>query len=216
MRRPLTILLTLVTIILLTVSALASETGSYLPTEQATVVYIIDCSCSMDSQWQSFVDEYGNQTEGYRMHRAITEISPSIQRLPEGHWFDVVSTDHSGYAYFGELTESTSENRTAAAGHIHTLHGGGETGLAPAVTWALSENAYEDVFDYFIVTGGVPTCCVEDSSAYWEEVADRIRGANERNARIHMIIIWPDPEDPVLDFAEAITAETGGTLTVVE
>jgi len=31
-----------------------------------------------------------------------------------------------------------------------------------------------------------------------------------------MIVIWPDPEDPVLDFAESIASESGGTLTVVE
>jgi len=208
--------LILLTCALTCTTAVASLYGEHIPTEQAAVVYIIDCSCSMDSGWSTYIGPDGQEVEGYRMSRAIAEMTSSVDKLPPVYWFDVVSTDHPGYALFGELTESTDENKGAATGHIHTLHGGGETGLAPATEWALSAYEYHDVFDYYIVTGGVPTCCIEDSYAYWEEVADRIRGANERNARIHVIVIWPDPEDPILDFAETITAETGGTLTVLE
>jgi len=189
--------------------------GEELPTEVTTIVYVIDCSCSMDSGWQSYVDEDGNQVSGYRMDRAKSEVCPSILQLPETFWFDVVSTDIAGYALFGHLAEASGENKSAACSHVQGLSGGGETGLAPAAAWALSTYEYHDVFDYVIVTGGVPSCCVEDSATYWEDALNQLRGANERNARIHVVVITPDPEDHVLTFAEAITQETGGTLTVL-
>lgn len=189
--------------------------GEELPTEIATIVYIIDCSCSMDSGWQTWMNEDGNQLSGYRMDRAKSEICPSIGRLREDLRFDIVSTDVDGYAYFGQLVPATNEHKASACAFVEELTGGGETGLGPAVAWALEADRYHEALNYVIATGGVPTCCIDDSRRYWQDVLDRVREANHRSARIHLLVITPDPEDHVLEFAEAITAETSGTLTVL-
>ena len=35
--------------------------GEGFPDDPSFLVYIIDCSCSMDTGWQTFIDEYGNR-----------------------------------------------------------------------------------------------------------------------------------------------------------
>ena len=143
---------------------LASIYGEEIPMETAMIVYVIDCSCSMDSQWQTFIDENGNSVSGYRMDRAKSEVIGSVNELDAEFRFDVVSFVRCQQAAFGRLEEGSAEHKRQAAGWIGTLSGGGNLGVGPAVAWALQNPAYAEVMEYIVVTGGRPTC-IPDGAA---------------------------------------------------
>ena len=85
--------------------------------------------------------------------------------------------------------------------------------MGPATVWALTNPGYENVMNYILLTGGVPTC-IADTDAHWQTHIAMIRDANTKGAAIHLRLFSPDEE--LLAFAEAVVAETGGTLKVLE
>ena len=199
--------------VLVGAAVVAGTYGSALPTDVATIVYIIDCSCSMDSGWSTYTSPDGQQMSGYRIHRAISELSWGIGDLGEGTSFDVLATDRCPYATFGGLKAANEENKAQAIESISGLTGGGTTGIGPAVAWALLNPAYQEVMTYAVISGGLPRC-IEDTWAYWQTNQALIRAANTKGAAIHVILIAPDYVDGSIDFDEALAGETGGTLTI--
>jgi hypothetical protein len=191
--------------------------GEELPTEIATLVYIIDTSCSMDSAWQTFTDEYGNSVSGYRMDRAKSEVIISLNQMDESNRFDVVVFQSEGVtALFEEMRQADEENTSQAVGWIGELSAKGatETGVGPAVAWALENPAYAEVMDYVLVTGGAPAC-TDNPGEHLEEQLRMIREANGKSAVIHVALITPNCIE-ANTFAEALVEETGGTLTILE
>lgn len=191
--------------------------GEELAAEYAHVVYIIDVSCSMDSQWQTFTDEYGNNASGYRMDRAKAEVIGSIFELDETNRFDVVAYLSDGVeGNFLETKEATPEHKEQAVSWVRTLSAKGatETGMGPAVAWALENPGYSDVMDYILVTGGAPVC-IEDPAAHLQAQMVLIQEANGKGAAVHVVLVTPNCEE-AYDFGEAVVAETGGRLVILE
>jgi hypothetical protein len=191
--------------------------GEEIPVENATIVYIIDTSCSMDSQWQTFVDEFGNNASGYRMDRAKSEVIGSINALDEEYRFDVVAYLSDGVeSNFKTLEQATSENKDQAVTWIRALSAKGatETGMGPAVAWALQHPGYKEVKDYVIVTGGAPVC-IEDPEAHLKAQMMLISDANSKGAVVHVALVTPNCKEAHA-FGEAVVKETGGQLIIIE
>ena len=190
--------------------------GEDIPVEEASIVYTIDVSCSMDSGWSTFVDEYGNNAAGYRIDRAKSAVNGAINELVETDRFDVVATlAPPSCARFGELVQATPDNKAQALEWVGSLSGGRCTGIGPCVAWALQNPGYEEVMEYFLLTGGRPRC-IDDAWAYWETHKAMLLKANRKGARIDVILITPDYDDGSRAFGEDVTRESGGTLTTLE
>jgi len=179
------------------------------------IVYIIDCSCSMDSGWSSYTGPDGEEHEGYRIDRAKSEVTWGLGDLEEKTVFDILTTDRCPYATFGSLKSATEQNKARAIESIAGLTGGGTTGIGPAVAWALLNPAYEEAMHYIVLTGGLPRC-IRDTQAYWDTHSALIRAANTKGAVIHVILIHPDYIDGSIEFGEALTGDTGGDLTIAD
>jgi hypothetical protein len=191
--------------------------GEEFPTEYEYVVYIIDTSCSMDSQWQTFVDENGNTVSGYRMDRAKSEVIASIIEMDEEYRFDVVAYLSGGVdANFRSLEQATSENKEQAVEWIRALSAKGatETGMGPAVAWAVQHPGYKEAKDYVLVTGGAPVC-IEDPEAHLQAQMRMISEANSKGAIVHVALVSPSCKEAYA-FGEAVVKESGGKLIVVE
>ncbi len=199
-------------------SQAAALYGEELPTEVATIVYVIDCSCSMDSGWSSFVGVNGQQMSGYRMDRAKAEVIASITDLDEDYRIDVVASVEGGSALYAELAPADDRTREDATGWIGGLAAAGSTGTGPAVAWALQNPGYGDAMHFVVITDGAPDCLSGDEACIDPlDTADWIDELNERGARIDVVLLGPDEEDddPWV-FGETVTGDSGGTLTVVD
>lgn len=191
--------------------------GEELPVETAEIVYIIDQSCSMHSQYQTFINENGQQVSGYRMDRAKSEVISSINQLSSNFKFDVVSYDCSKRICFNVMTQATEGNKITGSGWVSGLSATGATGTGPACAYALGNPGYSTCMTYVLVTDGAPNCL--DSAGYgWASSSQHrtmIAGANAKGATIHVILISPDYAD-MINFGTGVAADNGpGQLTIV-
>jgi hypothetical protein len=189
--------------------------GEELPTEIATIVYVIDSSCSMDSQWQTFTDEYGNNASGYRIDRAKSEVIAAINELSDDFMFDVLEFTCTWSLCFGGLEDADEGNKEFARDFVNSLklNPKGATATGPCVAWALQH--YESRV-FILVTDGDPNVLKSGSGRVdWQTHALMIREANTEGATIHVIAISPTSEQ-MIEFNRTVTAQNGpGQVWVV-
>lgn len=179
------------------------------PAETRHIVYIIDASCSMSSQWQTYVDENGNLVTGNRMDRAKSEVIASINALPATFKFDIVKFVCGQSACFSELREATEGNKLAAASWVGSLMPSGATGTGPAVAWALNLPGYDECKTYLVVTDGAPNCMGSSGGyASWQTHLSTITGANGKGATIHGVNISPSTAAQI-SFVQGIASQNG-------
>jgi len=202
---------------LFTSSEAAALYGEELPVEEASIVYIIDYSCSMGSEYQTYTNENGNSVDGYRMGRAKAEVAVRILDLDEYFATDLVVFDSVVTAANGELMPADDETAEETIGWLDSLSAAGSVDAAAAVAWALLNPAYETVDRFVVITDGAPRCYDDGTCDDPLEYADLIDEANTRGARIDVVLVAPDPEDdsPWI-FGETVTGDSDGLLTVVD
>lgn len=156
--------------------------GEESPAKDASIVYIIDISCSMDSQWQTAV---GTTT---RLEAAARAIARSLDRLDEGHRFDIVAfaspedpSDAPVLPLWNGLTSATAEAKTAATAFLASLHPSGASPVGPSVAWSVSNPAYEDAGHYVVLTDGSPNCT--DSGWGWADWRKHLSMASTAHGR---------------------------------
>lgn len=190
--------------------------GGEFPVESAFIVYVLDASCSMASDWQTFVGPDGNLQSGYRMDRAKAELIISINGLSENFKFDIVVFQCGHWAWRSELVEATPANKTAAAAFINSQNEGDATGTGPACAWANVNGAYEQCVSYILITDGAPNCT--DSGwgyAPWPDHVAMTTSSNMKGATWNVILISPDWTD-MIQFGEQLAAQNGpGTVRIV-
>lgn len=188
--------------------------GEELPAEIATIVYIIDCSCSMDSQWQTFFDENGNNASGYRMDRAKSEVITSIRKLDENINFDVIEFTCRWSTCFMGPQEATRDNKETAIAFVRgfKLDPKGATATGSCVAWALKN--YPDA-TFILVTDGDPNVLESGSGRVeWRTHLEMIRDANSSEATIHVLAVSPTSKE-MNHFNESVAAENGPGRVVV-
>lgn len=202
----------------LLISFQAAAYGEEIPVEEASMVYIIDHSCSMDSQYQTFTDENGNSVSGYRMIRAKGAVLDRIDDLGEDFRIDVVVHAVGQTAAYGELVHAHDQTADELAEWLDALPAEGESTPAEAVAWALQNPGYGEVMHFVVVTDGAANCdpggeFCDDPMAY----AELIDEVNQRGARIDVVLVGPgeDDDDPWV-FGETVTGDSDGTLTIVD
>jgi len=178
------------------------------------LVYVIDYSCSMHSQWQSFTGTNGQQTLGYRMDRARSEAARMIEGMGEETRFDVVAHACTWRTCFEQPVHATQANKEAAIAWIEELEVAGTTATGPALAWALE--TYEcDTF--VLITDSAPNTLKSGSEVVdWKTHAGIIAEANKRGATIHVLVVAPTNEERV-NFARVVAAQNGpGRVWVVD
>ncbi len=189
--------------------------GEEIPVETAEIVYIIDRSCSMQSGYQTFINENGQQVSGYRMDRAKSEVISSVNALSSNFKFDIVAFDCAKSYCFGTTMDATEGNKISGAGWTAGLSPTGATGTGPTCAWALGN--YGDCRTFVLVTDGGPNCMDSSgwSSGSWQQHAAMISGANGDGDVIHVILISPSYAD-MISFGQAVSSQNGpGQLTIV-
>lgn len=188
--------------------------GENFSNEEATVVYVVDSSCSMDSQWQTFIDENGNNASGYRMDRAKSEVIASIRKLRENINFDVIEFTCRWSTCFMGPQEATSNNKETAIAFVRSfkLDPKGATATGPCVAWALRN--YPDA-TFILVTDGDPNVLESGSGRVgWRTHLEMIRDANSSGATIHVLAVSPTSKE-MNHFNESVAAENGPGRVVV-
>lgn len=169
----------------------------------------------MDSGYSTFMTRSGDQISGYRLDRAKDELQYWLGRMSDEQRFDLVVTDQVPFACFGELQQATGSVMDGALEFLGNIAGGGEAGLGPAVEWALLNEGYGEAKAYFLISGG-PPITVDDTEAYWRETWLTINEANNKGAVFNVMLISPDESSGVIQFAELLVEQTGGSLVILE
>ncbi len=206
----------LLALLLLPAFAATASAGEELPVEAAPIVFVIDVSCSMGWDSQSYTALDGATRTGTRMDRAKAEVTRSILAVPPGTPFDIVTWIGGPWAWADELVPATTQNKLEAVAFVNSLQPTGATGTGPATAWALMNSAYASVMSYTLITDGAPNCLDSGYSwSDWQVHAGIIGDANTKGATVNpVILIEPDYID-MQSFGTGVASQNGGQLTVV-
>ena len=129
--------------------------GEPLVSENSTLCYVVDVSCSMGWDTKTYVDEEGNTKWGNRLTRAKCELRKSISSLPKNFKFNIVDYSCTLRKWSSILKEANEPNKLAATGYVNSLYPNGGTGTGPAVVLALQD---KEVKKIVLLTDGAPGC----------------------------------------------------------
>jgi hypothetical protein len=175
--------------------------GEEISTENDTIVYVIDISCSMISSTDPFVGADGQTHTGNRLDRAKAETIRSIMALSESFKFNVVSYDCITNTWSSELKKASEANKAAASAWVNALKVAGGTGTGPAVVLGLN---FGDVMAVAVLTDGEPNCGVD-----MEGHRQMIRVQNDQGARIDVFGI--QATGIYRSFCRSVASENSGT-----
>lgn len=150
--------------------------GEPIPTENSTIYYVIDCSCSMDWDSRSYVDDAGNRRNGYRIDRAKSELRKAVRSLPRTFRFNMLSYGCSVQTFRGGMVEANDANKAAALGWVNSRQANDATMTGPATAHALRQDRANK--SVVLLTDGEPNCGANGDSGHRQA----IRSANTQNA----------------------------------
>lgn len=185
--------------------------GSPIPSENLTLCYVVDISCSMGIHVSQYIDENGNlvpapgQRNKNRLDRAKAELIRSVRALPRSFKFNIVAYGCSIQTFTGSaaLVKAEQHNKTAAVNWIQGLMINGGTGTGFAVALALSNKELRSVI---LLTDGAPGCFGHDGMALHKRI---INNANTQGAIITVFGI--QATGSYRQFCMDVAADNGGS-----
>lgn len=180
--------------------------GEPIPSENSTIFYVIDESCSMGWDNRSYVDDEGNTRSGNRMARAKSELRKSVRALPRSFKFNIIAYGCSIKRHRGAMVEATPNNKNAAVGWINGLNPNDGTMTGPATAAALADKNNMSVV---LLTDGSPNCGASGTSGH----RNVINAANTQNAVITVFGIGATGS--LRSFCQQVASDNGGTYVDV-
>ena len=151
--------------------------GEPIPSENNTIAFVIDRSCSMAIS-NNWINDDGTIVYGKRIDRAKVELKKCISSLPKTFKFNIFAYDCTIYRWRPKLTRATMQNKMSAFAwsDAHVFASGG-TGTGPAVVTALQDR---DTRSIILLTDGAPGCGGSSVQSHrW-----MIKTGNTQNAKI--------------------------------
>jgi hypothetical protein len=189
--------------------------GEEIDSENDTIFYVIDTSCSMGWDPASYTTADGGNAYGPRIDRAKAELVRSITGLSDNFRFNIINFDCGMGRWRNDMVAATDANKQSAIGWVMSLQPGGATGTGPATAAALSDHDNKMVV---LLTDGAPNCGVPDpNSGFWDSADDGgpsahrrvIRDANTQGAVINVFGIAASGSYRA--FCQGVASDAGGS-----
>ena len=175
--------------------------GEEIDSENDTIYYVLDISCSMGWDSQSYTTMDGQTRRGPRIDRAKAELGRSISGLGDNFKFNIIAFDCGTRQWQRQMVEATSGNKQAAIGWTMGLRPTGATGTGPATALALGERSNMAVV---LLTDGAPNCGANGSSGHRRMISS----ANSQGATINVFGIAASGSYRA--FCQAVASDSGG------
>ncbi|MCW8137714.1 MAG: hypothetical protein KIT58_02300 [Planctomycetota bacterium] len=153
--------------------------GEEITSENDTIFYVIDISCSMDWDNRSYTTLEGTTRNGPRMDRAKVELIRSILGLSRNFKFNMIAFDCGTRRWRSTMQEANDANKQAAVAWVNALQPVGATGTGPATALALGD---KDNMSVVLLTDGAPNCGANTMDGHRQI----IRTANTQRAVINV------------------------------
>lgn len=180
--------------------------GEPIPSENSTIFYVIDASCSMGWDNRSYVDENGNRRTGNRMQRAKSELRRSVAALPRTFSFNIIAYGCSIQRFRGAMVEANAQNKAAAIGWVNGRNPNDGTMTGPATAAALQDRNNMSVV---LLTDGAPNCGASGMNGH----RSLIRNSNTQNAVITVFGIGASGS--LRNFCQQVAADNAGSYVDV-
>ncbi len=178
--------------------------GEEIDTTNNTIFYVIDISCSMDWDNQSYTTLDGRRANGPRIDRAKAELQRSISGLPQNFKFNIVAFSCSTRTWQRQMQEATDANKQSAMGWVRGLQPTDATGTGPGTCLALADRNNMTVV---LLTDGAPNCGTYEQT----EASHRnmIRNGNSQHATINVFGIAA--YGSYRAFCQNVASDSGGS-----
>jgi hypothetical protein len=179
--------------------------GEEIPNESDTIFYVIDCSCSMDWDNQSYTTMDGHHANGPRIERAKCELIRSITGLSANFKFNIVSYGCESRMWQQSMVPADDSHKAAGIAYVQALQPDGATGTGPAMALALGTDRSNK--SVVLLTDGAPNCGTPNETM--AEHRAMIRGANTQHATISVFGIAASGSYRA--FCQNVAADGGGS-----
>jgi hypothetical protein len=176
--------------------------GEEIDSENDTIVYVIDQSCSMGWDVQTYTTPDGGTASGPRIDRAKAELTRSILGLSDTFRFNVISYDCGTRLWSSAMQDANDANKQSAVAWVNSLQPGGATGTGPATAAGLAERENMAVV---LLTDGAPNCGATGASGH----RAMIRSANTQGATINVFGIAASGSYRA--FCQGVASDSGGS-----
>ena len=154
--------------------------GHIFGSTTSSVIYVLDISCSMDWDTQTYTNYQGQRRRGTRLDRARDTVIRSILDLGSNFRFNIIAFSTDSKSWAGGVQNANPAKRNDAIAWLNRLRATGATGTGPAVALALADTSNDTVV---LVTDGAPN--VGANSPYAHRAM--IRASNTHAAQVHTI-----------------------------
>lgn len=190
--------------------------GEEIDSENDTIFYVIDTSCSMGWDPASYTNLDGSSGHGPRIDRAKVELVRSIMGLSDNFKFNIVEYDCGMSQWRSSMVEASDANKQSARGWVMGLQPTGATGTGPATAQGLAERDNKMVV---LLTDGAPNCGVSSGfgggpGGGWDDDGGPrehrrvIRNANTQGAVINVFGIAASGS--YRSFCQGVASDSGG------
>lgn len=176
--------------------------GEEIDSENDTIFYVLDISCSMGWDSQSYTTLDGSTRRGPRIDRAKAELARSISGLGDNFMFNVIAYDCGTRQWQRNMVEADAGNKSSAIGWIMGQSPTGATGTGPATALAL---ANKDNMAVVLLTDGAPNCGASGASGH----RSMISSANTQGATINVFGIAASGSYRA--FCQSVASDSGGS-----
>jgi len=175
--------------------------GEEIDTETDTIIYVLDISCSMGWDPQSYTTLNGSISNGPRLDRAMVELAKSIRGLSDNFKFNVIAYDCSTRQWARSMVEANDKNKQSAIAWTSELAPTGSTATGPGTALALADKENASVV---LLTDGMPNCGAEGASGHRAMISN----ANSQGATISVFGIAASGSYRA--FCQAVAGDSGG------
>ncbi|MDF1663447.1 MAG: hypothetical protein P1V97_16875 [Planctomycetota bacterium] len=180
--------------------------GEPIPTENATIFYVVDTSCSMGWDRRSYVDDEGNSRTGYRIDRAKSELRKAIRSLPRNFKFNMLGYGCSIQRFRNGMVDADAGNKNSGIAWVNGLRPSGGTMTGPATAQGLADKQNKSVI---LLTDGAPNCGASSYSGHKSVIASN----NTQNAIVTVFGIGASGS--LRTFCQDVARDNGGNYVDV-
>jgi len=176
--------------------------GEEIDSENDTIYYVIDISCSMGWDFQFYSSDDGTILLGPRLSRAKAEVIKSVSGLSDNFKFNIIAYDCGIRSWSSALQEATDPNKQSATAWTLALNPTGATGTGPATASALADKENNTIV---LLTDGAPNCGADGTSGH----RSIIQNANTQGAVIDVFGISASGD--YRTFCQGVASDSGGS-----
>jgi len=176
--------------------------GEEIDTETDTIIYVLDVSCSMGWDSQSYTTLDGTISQGPRIDRAKAELARSIMGLSDNFRFNIVAYDCSVRQWKRSMVEANDGNKQDAITWASGLSPAGATATGPGTALGLADKANTSIV---LLTDGMPNCGADGYAGH----RSMISSANSQGAKINVFGIAASGSYRA--FCQGVAGDSGGS-----